>query len=238
MKTVITIEDGRVTIQVDDEAPILVKPSLLKDPVISKPQATNPPAPIVVVKPAVPVKPIEPVRPAVIPKETAPATPVRNCMFCGDDISDRHPAAVKCGKDECKKAYIKYANDKATKSRGGVPGGKRGRPVRTNLDKSPASFSYEKIPGLAENAPPAETFTRSKCCDAKAEVLGGEDEGNDGGTRHYVCLACMRACDTYEYTPPFTDDWNCGACRSIGRLCRLHHSMEVDGKRPLIRMES
>jgi hypothetical protein len=40
----------------------------------------------------------------------------------------------------------------------------------------------------------------------------------------------MKVCDTYEYTPPFTDDWNCNACRLVKRLCRLHAKLEEQGK--------
>lgn len=209
MKTTIVIEDGRVTVQVDDQQPISVK--------------TSPPAKQ---GPKVPDGPVY-----TPPAEISPPDN-RTCEECGGPMNGRPPIAKICGKPECKKARVKKQNEAARRKAGqnvGVGRGRGRRPIVAGHDQY--GHEPEKHQPLHEDAPPAKTYTRSKCCEAKVEVAGGEDEPYEGGTRHYVCLACMNACDTYEYTPPFEDPWNCGACRTNGRLCRMHASMEADGKK-------
>ena len=37
---------------------------------------------------------------------------------------------------------------------------------------------------------------------------------------------------TDEEAAAFTDPWDCGRCRTDGRVCRFHRSMEASGNKP------
>ncbi len=224
MKTTIVIEDGRVTVQVDDQQPISVKTSPLAKPplkapdgpVSTPPAETSPPAEV-----AIPI--VGTVDAGNGDVHMNPPADDRKCEICEGPLPPGSHKLVKVCSDECrKKKQRAYAARHYQKKNGKAAPAPQGKQFETT----------DTTPRLADDAPPAKTSTRSKCCEAKVEVAGGEDEPNEGGTRHYVCLACMNACDTYEYTPPFDDPWDCGACREISRLCRLHHSLEQSGHTP------
>lgn len=164
-------------------------------------------------------------RPMPADKVISPAPTKRYCDICGDDISNLHFKRKLCLKPECKKAKVKAANEKSRRARGATVGGgsKPSQPV--SLGKQ--FERNDAKPRLADTAPPAQTYLRSKCCEAKTEA----DENLLSGHR---CLACMNECVTYEYTPPFQDLWDCAACREAGRFCRLHAAMDAEGRKPIM----
>lgn len=219
MKTTIVIEDGRVSIQVDDGEPVLVQSAISEKPVSDTPQLTStiadtPPAPA--------KKPINAGPPPEKPTINATAT----CLNCGDAI---RAGSKYCKKPECKKAQTKANNDRYRLAKGLNVGGGRGR-KKHNAAGQFEMEAKDDTPPLWKDAPPAEPVYRSNCCDAVVEVSGGEDEPDEGGTRFYVCRGCGQTCDVHEL--PFEDPWDCGACRANGRLCRLHHVMDAEGKTP------
>lgn len=261
MKTTIVIEGGRVTIQIDEADPVLVQSTMPAKPVTGLVEHTSPPTPQGSDTPSglVPEKPAEispptgrvikmtpkPSKPEhkkpesstdlsnTLPTEPAakdidvPTKPKRFCVNCGDDVSHMHVLTKYCKKPECKKAQSKAGNDAYRIKKGHTPGAPRKPREQKNQDVWGNDHENTVAP-LSKDAPPAKTTTRSKCCEGKVEYYRDADTDQ----RLARCLACMNDCQTYEYTPPFEDTWNCGACRTVGRLCRMHFKLEEDGKKP------
>lgn len=157
--------------------------------------------------------------------------PNRTCANCGADISYMDKRALYCRKPECVKEKRRAYNKKYRASIGQAVGVGRGHGVARQKTKDGKPRDQlqpnDAVPRLADEAPPAQTYLRSKCCEAKTEA----DSNLLSGHR---CLACMNECVTYEYTPPFQDLWDCAACREAGRFCRLHASLNKDGAKPII----
>lgn len=151
----------------------------------------------------------------------------RRCEVCNDDISHLHFKSKICKKPECKKAKVKAQNEKSRLKAGRFVGVGTGRAARSKQSMGKQFEQNTAVPRLADEAPPAKSYTRSRCCEAKVEY--------DTDTLGHRCLACMNECEVYEYIPPFVNVWDCGACLEAGRLCRLHASMEAEGKKPLMR---
>lgn len=217
MKTVVTVEDGRVTVQVDDGQPVLVKSAIQEKPVTSKPEFTSPPQEAAI------KTPISPTPPALKGGLTPPES--RKCQYCGTDISHRIKIAKICDSPECKKRRIKEQNERHRQKLGKAVGVGRGR--RKMAD--PGKFELGEEPKhkpLTEDAPPAKSEERSKCCEATVRVVG---DSFGEGTNHYVCNGCGNACDVVQVIPPFVDEYNCGACRALGRFCRMHARLKEEG---------
>jgi hypothetical protein len=99
MKTVITVEDGRITIQVESDKPVEVVGE----------QEKQFPAHFFGGNPVQPLS----IAPAPSKKKavTMPGTdPTRRCQVCGDDISHRSKLSQICQKPECRKAKHREAN--------------------------------------------------------------------------------------------------------------------------------
>ena len=216
MKTTIVIEDGRVTVQVDDEQAVVVKPVDKGGVQIEPPLAKS--------------KPEHKIAQSSTDLSNPLPTDDRKCEECGGPMTGRPPIAKICARPECKKSRAKKQNEEMRRRRGQNVGVGRGRGRRAQKPADDWGHGNDETPMLTQTAPAQDPEYLSKCHDAKVRVGGGEDEPDEGGTRYYVCLACENACDVYP--KPFDDPWNCGACRGHGRLCGLHFNIERDGKLP------
>lgn len=166
-----------------------------------------------------------------------PNKPERTCTNCGGDISYMDKRALYCRNPECVKEKRRAYNSKYRASLGQAVGVGRGHGVARQKTKAGNPREQlqpnDAIPRLADEAPPAQTYIRSKCCEAKTELVEA-DPAEPDNRPFRRCLACMNECETYEYTPPFQDLWDCAACREAGRFCRLHAALNKDGSKPIM----
>ena len=142
MKTVITIENGQVEVRVDDEAPVLVKPTLPKNPVSSKPGFTS-----------------------VIPKAREfvarpKATREVTCIICGKVFDTSAKRATTCSVKCREERNRRYAKEYANRNRkfGFVP--RSSGPVQSK----PTGIPETVIRAVPAPSAPAPTFTDEFNC--------------------------------------------------------------------------
>ncbi len=222
MKTIITVEDGKVTVEVDDSVPVKVETSppkpttrfekLQKGGLVETKPSENTEVKLVGSNTYVPTKKPaiqEPVKPAVLDK---PTPEERTCEICGDDISDLYKTAKICRKEECRREKNRqYARDYWRKHEEGKPKSTITRPVvikrQPTQPKQPEFLpGYEKSPEEVEELrPKAFNLPESLPQPGVSKIVISSD---------------------------FPDPWDCGRCRTAEKLCSLHQSMEDDGLEP------
>jgi hypothetical protein len=228
-KTIITIENGRVTIEVEDQ----------DDPVVisGAPAAAG----LLAQKP-------EPTRPAGDAGSDSRGD--RHCTVCNADIRELRADRKLCGKVDCRKEYKKrymhnYFKQRAKNS---FPAQGKNRPPQSPSPRPPISETKRTV------LPPAKP---RECgfCRRRGEPCvrhGGSKAvpvANQRAPLGHIFTDKALTEPTYGNTKPFKpvddrppvkvfdgsrflDPWRCQACRDLRRLCGTHKFMTDSGKKP------
>jgi len=237
VKTLITIENGKISVQVDDNSPVDVQTSPLRYrdqygvvaefPLPTVADTTIKPRPSVMDPPTT-----ESVSQSVTKKSRARGkakTPkaaelvARDCVQCGDDISKLDKRRKLCLKPECQKEYNRqyakkwneahYVPKTSVKAKNG--------PVvvtkpKARQETSPTPVTPQFMPGHEKSPEEIEAW-RPKSSNLPESMPAH-------GSLHKQQTAST-----------FDDVWNCAACRSDEKLCNLHQRMTDDGSVPPVK---
>ena len=208
MKTSIIIEDGRISIQIDDGKTVSVPSS-----------SGTLPAPVEPEPPVVEAKKTEPASESVIPDKLVSVVPVndkpgRTCQICGDDITGLSRVAKICRRPECKRArQAQYVDKSSAKGKS-----KEQSVSYCRYCKAWTTHDSSNHAVVASSLLKLEERTEGEPWSPKVSDL---PEGATPVTHEP---------DAAPYL--FEDRWNCDACRRRSATCPFHISMEEDGKKP------
>lgn len=224
MKTTITIENGKITVQVDDQLPAVVvkQTPILPDIVYSNSKPT-----------------VEPATPKVL--DYLPTA--KDCEVCGTSFKppryDSRFCSKKCAtkfynkahRDKVKSAkpekkppeddsvmYCKHCKAYTTHYSADHPSPGVVSPTPAPLTEEPAFLpGFEKSDEELESWKPREFPTPTPVPNV-----------NKGFPTDSAKVEAMMD----EQRADFDDPWNCGMCRNAGALCLMHEKMTADGKVP------
>lgn len=193
MKTRITIENGRITIEHEDEAPIVVN---------------KPTKPVVITPP-------EPEQPArQLPNNGNPASREPSCGYCrkrgepcvrhGGDDSQNYAGKADARKERQRKYNARYrAKQKAKKAAGGGDNVEWCKHCEAYTTHSTANHPGVEVPAAQKVDKPVHlpepgpkhfiTELRSICCEAKVD-----DHIKPNGKKTYSCRGCGKQCMARE----------------------------------------
>lgn len=234
MKVTIVIENGKVSVEVDDGQAINPKTvempgsTIMFEPLPSQKLAEGA-ADFVHHEPEKPHEPKE-----AIHKKGEPA---RRCIYCNDVIESASKAAKVCKKPECKKAQQREYTRKWAEKKGLVAKIVPAKPV----EKPPVKPEF--LPGHEKTNDEIESWRPTESTPEKTNV-NDKPAGAD-----WFCIHCKKwgmhkspdcpfvdhahpATRQRESDEPFDDPWNCQMCRNEGHLCDLHDRLDKDGKKP------
>ena len=223
MKTTITIENGKVSVQVDDNQPTQVKTS--PPPIIL--QGSEPEIKRTSIKDRVPEAPKHIQKPIEKPVLDKPAAGDRKCAICGDDISHLDKRSTICKKPDCIKSQKRiYMQRWAEKKRSGTVPPKQEEEQKVDWCKHCQAYTthdsdHHPKPKVEPQFMPGHEKSAAEIEDWRPKTTGIDDKPVPRGT--------------IQHTPAldgFPDPWDCDACRRRSHLCPLHQGMTDDGKEP------
>ena len=251
MKTTVTIQDGKISIQVDDEQPAIV--SSVKSSTSQQIEAVDG-ADVDKVgdlkaekisrackrcganinrrhKLAQFCTQVECVKARAVQSQIPTSTPPdakRACKICGVDISSTRKSNVVCSKPECKKEYKRQYMAQYHKK------------ASSKQEKS-SEVQEEKQVDWCKYCQAYTTHSSlgHPKVDIEPQFLPGHEKTAEEieSWRPKISVPADRDKSAYgagstTSSTNFTDPWDCDACRRRSHLCPLHQTMTGDGATP------
>lgn len=216
MRTTIIIENGKVSVSVDDSSPTIIQK--LRGGGDSNEAAAHPEP-----KSAAPHHK----RPKVVESKPVPTKNggvKRTCEICGDDITTLDKRRKICQKSTCIKEKNRVFMQKWWAK-------KRGKSAA-----EPAKVEEKQV-GYCKHCQAYTTHDTAHHIVPKPVFLPGHEKTPEEIESWRPKPANtddspVKYADTDIPASDFTDPWDCDACRRRSHLCPLHQSLSDDGKTP------
>lgn len=242
MKTVITIEDSKVTIQVDDQAPKEIKTTRAQLDIFQTKKETGA-LPKVLPEDHAPIPPKTHVKPKVaksveeraakfiakekpyVDVEGIPRRYERVCAREGcNNVFQTDMANRKCCSNACRVIYTKASHQESNKKYNAKKQDKQGS---TRVCQDCGDSFYSKT-GTAKYCRKC-IVARQNLGRAKTRSTATYGLSSTSTEKH---LDSLMAKPEGSPDPNFNDPWNCANCRGFGKLCILHLRMQDQGQKP------
>jgi hypothetical protein len=245
MKTTITIEDGKITVEVDDQI-VSVQPSAA--PVVAHDKPLEPPA---AVKPVeMPAYVVPPVKSLI----SRPSSTEKDCYVCGQPFTPKTRLSRFCSQ-KCERAF--HNKNSRLKRAGRAPlnpdrdpwPGLKSRTAKKleaqycshcraftthNSGNHPVSGVVAPAPKPLNPEPefmPGYEKSPEELASWQPKMTGGSEPIPQRKDPHHEDrIEVEKVMD--EQRANFDNPWDCSVCQNAGALCDLHEKMQADGKSP------